>query len=229
MDLLKAQAKYNLHKLRQALERHADPSSMHRYSHDKFSNEDMDTVMEAVFAASKNDYRLIIGAADFLTLLLSVEDHDEDEESEHEYGHEDDLCEVREMNDDISDCASSSEDEESRDSGIYDVFDNMMRATTRHDYARKTFKLQQKSDIMNREDGGDGKLLGSTSSIEVWDRDAVDVHAEPDVTVDSIDGVLKVTSKFRLGDITEGLLDAYNSVERFGQEATNISRSAAKV
>ena len=115
MDLLKAQAKYNLHKLRQALERHADPSSMHRYSHDKFSNEDMDTVMEAVFAASKNDYRLIIGAADFLTLLLSVEDHDEDEESEHEYGHEDDLCEVREMNDDISDCASSSEDEESRD------------------------------------------------------------------------------------------------------------------
>lgn len=253
MDLLKAQAKYNLHKLRQALERHADLSSMHRYSHDKFSNEDMDTVMEAVFAASKKDYRLIIGAADFLTLLLSVEDHDEEEESEYEYGHEDDLCEVREMNDDISDCASSSEDEEfhvvmtrdtlvasafhycdcviARDSGIYDVFDNMMRATTRHDYAtgRKTFKLQQKSDIMNREDGGDGKLLGSTSSIEVWDRDAVDVHAEPDVTMDNIDGFLEVASKFRVEDITEGLLDAYNSVERFGQEATNISRSAAKV
>lgn len=81
-DLLKAQAKYNMHRLNEALERHArfsnsNTSANNRNSLENFTSEDIDTVMEAIYVASKNDYRLIMGAADFLTLLLSVEEYND--------------------------------------------------------------------------------------------------------------------------------------------------------
>eukprot|EP00979_Chaetoceros_neogracilis_P013814 scaffold4113_cov281-Chaetoceros_neogracile.AAC.2 len=93
-ELTRAQMKNNLHVLNQALEQHAKFSN----PPGSFSKQDIDTVMDAVFVASKNNQRLVPGAADFLTLLLSMEeynsdcagDEDGDDDEYYRYGDEQD-------------------------------------------------------------------------------------------------------------------------------------------
>jgi len=135
-ELTRAQMKNNLHVLNQALEQHAKFSN----PPGSFSKQDIDTVMDAVFVASKNNQRLVPGAADFLTLLLSMEeynsdcagDEDGDDDEYYRYGDEQDAQFHAVMTRDAlvasafhyADCVIA------REAGIYDLIDNLMRSTT---------------------------------------------------------------------------------------------------
>jgi ppGpp synthetase/RelA/SpoT-type nucleotidyltranferase len=101
--------------------------------------------MEAVLVAAKNDYRLILGASDFLTLLLSVEDYNSSCENGEHY---DCIANANNDMDDDGDMSATGyyavmtrdalvasafhycDCVMARDAGIYEIISDWMRSTS---------------------------------------------------------------------------------------------------
>jgi len=245
-DLTRAQAMNNLHLLNQALERHArfniPPGS--------FSKEDIDTVMDAVFAASKNDLRLIQGTADFLTLLLSIEEYnsdsgDEDDDDDEYYGDEPDPQFHAVMTRDAlvasafhyTDCVIA------REAGIYDLIDNLMRTTGTSTKAsppreeetlpfgvlKTTMDLRNKADIARIPRPSDVKddFSGISLDIVIDEYSREPTNEEQNVEM-PLDEDQPLTTRGERQNVQNGL-SGLPSIEDFGSEATKISKSAARV
>lgn len=252
-ELTRAQTKNNLHLLNQALERHA------RFSNPpgSFSKEDIETVMDAVFVASKNNLRFVSGAADFLTLLLSMEeynpdcigDEDDDDDEYYRYGDEHDAQFHAVMTRDAlvasafhyTDCVIA------REAGIYDLIDNLMRSTTTSNKALKGEEqtlpfgvLNTKKDLRN---GADlTQIMGPSKFKDDIDASTLDVTTDEDalsIEIDEYRGEANgrrnvkiddqsLTSMGGGKDVHDGS-NRFPSVEAFGSEATKISKSAARV
>jgi len=86
-NIAKAQAKYNLELLRENLHNH------HLHYPTSFTFQDITTVIQSIFVAAassqKNDFQLIASTADFLNLLLSVEEYDDEDDDDDDRGEED--------------------------------------------------------------------------------------------------------------------------------------------
>lgn len=240
-DLTRAHAMNNLHMLNQALERHA----RFNIPLGSFSREDIDTVMDAVFSASKNDLRLIQGTADFLILLLSIEEYnsdslDEDDDDEDVYYGDEVYPQFHAVMTRDALVASAFHYTDcviAREAGIYDLIDNLMRTTKTSPREERTVPfgmLKTEVDLRNRKDlsritrPSDSKDGLSGIALDF----AIDEYSKEPYQEQNVERPLDedeaLTTRRERQNVQNGR-SGLPSIEDYGSEATKISKSAARV
>jgi ppGpp synthetase/RelA/SpoT-type nucleotidyltranferase len=122
--LTATKAKYNLHLLNQALEKHE------KYHEGSFTKSDSQDVLEAVFASSKGDIRFIMAVSDFLVLLLNLEEYNntsiDNFDSPSNRGERHDFFAVMNRDALIAACFHYCDAVVAREAGIYEIIKDMM-------------------------------------------------------------------------------------------------------
>lgn len=122
--LTATKAKYNLHLLNKALEKHA------KYHEGSFTKSDSRDVLEAVFASSKGDIRFIMAVSDFLLLLLSLEEYNntsiDNSGGPSKDGERHDFFAVMNRDALIAACFHYCDAVVAREAGIYEIIKDMM-------------------------------------------------------------------------------------------------------
>jgi len=234
-NILIAQTKYNLRLLQQTLK-----------SHDNINDQDAMVVMESLFTASRkdnntNDYRLLAGAADFLSLIMSVEEDSQEDEYEQEQENRN-WGDQRVVSRDAlvasafhyCDCIVA------RESGIYDIIDNLMRATGNSKY-RPNLILGDTATLLGEEElpfeSGLGIQQGNESVTDNFD-DEYDNYKESAIEVVSSELVQMENDlnysfdNFRSENNNLLGINALlppKSIQRFGEGAIRISLGLARV
>lgn len=214
-ELLRAQAKYNLQILNSALERHADFCK----NSGTFTREDIEVVMDAVFVASKRDMRLILGASDFLTLLLNLEEYNADDNDS-----DDSFDKFTVMTRDTlvasafhyTDCVLA------REAGIYEAVESMMKSTTSEHVQGGRTRRENPILALDFDSPVEELSLDSDDSVTL-DVSRDDVKDTPN----SLSLVSKKNDR-RKQDKKRSIITK-TGIEDFDVEAVKISQSAAKV
>ena len=214
-ELLRAQAKYNLQILNSALERHADFCK----NSGTFTREDIEVVMDAVFVASKRDMRLILGASDFLTLLLNMEEYNADDNDS-----DDSFDKFTVMTRDTlvasafhyTDCVLA------REAGIYEAVESMMKSTTSEHVQGGRTRRENPILALDFDSPVEELSLDSDDSVTL-DVSTDDVKDTPN----SLSLVSKKNDR-RKQDKNRSVITK-TGIEDFDVEAVKISQSTAKV
>ena len=134
-----------------------------------------------------------------------------------------------------------------RESGIYNIIDNLMWApnvssspgsSTRQDLSKNKsvpFEFPEDEVDIETQVFKERFFKKSSSPIQIWESDAMDVDAERDFDTYDLDGISNVVKPIRKANIfkekdhrIQRLLGTPSSVDEFGQGAARSSQSAAK-
>ena len=222
-----ALAKQNLLTLREALQKHCT----HVF---KFTEYDATSVINSVFIASKNDYRLIAGSADFVSLLLSMEEYNSNQNEGDQINSKDDFF-VMTRDTLVASAFHYCDCILARDAGIYDVINGIMRnpsslQTALLPSSRSNLKIKsnENKDIVSS--GRDGRqsisleVVGKNSFIDL-EVEGKNAFINVAKAISSKEGNQSLMTKEM---VFESNLDIFD-IDSYGDEAMRISNSLAQI
>lgn len=232
--LTATKAKYNLHLLNEALEKHV------KYHEESFTKSDAQDVLEAVFASSKGDVRFIMAVSDFLVLLLSLEEYNNTStttsDASSNQGQRQDFFAVMNRDALIAACFHYCDAVVAREAGIYEIIKDVMGSKNDGRVNKmKTIRRIPKQLLLNESSKDDiediGKDIWEDTGLKSFRKKVIDAESIYqdqfqgfDVTVDSS------------SNITGQKLDSKSpqhifgkTIQDYGIGAVSIYQSTARV
>lgn len=212
-----ALAKQNLVTLREALQKHCAQVF-------KFTEKDAITVINSIFIASKNDYRLIAGTADFVALLLNMEEYNSCHKTDSDQMNSGDYFVVMTRDTLVASAFHYCDCVLAREAGIYDVINGIMRNPPS---LQEALLPSLREDVMKN--SNDVNEITRTrrngrhsTSLEVADKSTfIDVGKA--VSSEEVDHTFITNEK-----VVERNLEIID-IEEYGEEAMKISNSLAQI